>query len=311
MASIQNNVGLTTSGSSGNTKPSRPNGRHFQLTLNEVSKYDALKSYLTGLKNNNYFISCLECAPSTGHNHIHIYVQFDRCIQLGVSKCQGAHIEVCRGSPQQNVEYIKKDGNILDEIGTLRIAGNPTIREIRNMTSDEIEELPWQMYNSAKKIKEETANDLNVNDIYKPDLKVIYIWGPSGIGKSKRAFEIVGENGGIFNQLKFDGNFWHGVGTATVCVYDDFRDSHMKPSEFINFIDYNVHPLNIKGGTRMNKYKLIIITSVQNPENLYMNVGDEPRRQWLRRMEIFSMEEDATIDTMEEDECLGDWDPYE
>ena len=58
---------------------------------------------------------------------------------------------------------------------------------------------------------------------------------------------------------------------------------------FIKFIDYNKHPLNIKGGSIINNYELIIITSVQNPELIYMNVGDEPRKQWLRRMEIIDM----------------------
>ena len=55
------------------------------------------------------------------------------------------------------------------------------------------------------------------------------------------------------------------VGDSPIALYDDFRDSHMKPSEFINFIDYNVHGLNIKNGEIQNNYKYIIITSVQDP----------------------------------------------
>lgn len=66
-----------------------------------------------------------------------------------------------------------------------------------------------------------------------------------------------------FEEVKFNGQFWMGVSEGTGCaVYDDFRASHMKPSEFINFIDYNVHNLNVKGGQIKNKYNLIIITSV-------------------------------------------------
>lgn len=59
----------------GNTKQGvMPKKRHWQLTLNEVSKYKQLKEYLTDLSSLSYFISCEEVAPTTGHKHIHIYV---------------------------------------------------------------------------------------------------------------------------------------------------------------------------------------------------------------------------------------------
>lgn len=270
----------TATNCSGNTKPSpvvRPHGRHFQLTLNEVEKYESLKNYLTGLKNNNFFISCKEIAPTTGHEHIHIYVQFDTSVRLAISKCCGAHIEMCRGSPQQNVEYIMKEGNILDEIGSLRPVGNPTIREIKKMTKDQIEDLPWQMYNTAVKIRQEIANDLNPRDIWK-DVKVIYICGDSKTGKTFKAMEYIKDEP-TFNQVKYADGFWHGIGTSKVAVYDDFRDSDMKPQEFIHFIDYMKHPMNTKGGSHLNEYTTIIITSVQKPTLLYRNMSlEEPRK---------------------------------
>lgn len=104
------------------------------------------------------------------------------------------------------------------------------------------------------------------------------------------------------NIVKYVNSFWQGVGNAKIAIYDDFRDSHMHPSEFINFIDYNKHTINIKGGEKQNEYSLIIITSVQDPHYIYMGMkDDEPRRQWLRRMTIVDMnplpkeEEPATI----------------
>lgn len=286
---------LATAPSSGNTKPSpRPKGRHFQLTLNEPDKYDTLKTYLTNLKTNNYFISCKEEAPTTGHQHIHIYVQFTQYIALGITKLCGAHVEVCRGSPQQNVDYIKKDGEIIDEIGTCRVAGNPTIRDIKGMTQEEIDELPWQMHNTATKIMDRKVNDLDIEDLHK-EVTVYYIYGPSGVGKTERAKDIVRENkekyGTLVNMVKFDGHFWSGIGdTAKIAIYDDFRDSAMKPDEFIHFIDYNVHPMNIKGSSKLNKYELIIITSVQPLDKLYFNMRDqEPRKQWMRRVLAINM----------------------
>lgn len=83
------------------------------------------------------------------------------------------------------------------------------------------------------------------------------------------------EENGIeeFEEVKYENGFWNGIGDGTgCCVYDDFRDSHMKASEFINFIDYNVHNLNIKGGNVKNNYNLIIITSVFPLNDIYLGV---------------------------------------
>ena len=63
----------------------------------------------------------------------------------------------------------------------------------------------------------------------------------------------------------------------------------MKPNDFIKFIDYNRHGLNIKGGSVMNNYELIIITSIFHPNKIYSGINEESKQQWLRRMEIIDL----------------------
>ena len=59
----------------------------------------------------------------------------------------------------------------------------------------------------------------------------------------------------------------------------------MNVSEFINFIDYNIHNMNIKNGCIKNKFKYIFITSIQSPYEIYKNyIDNEPKIQWLRRI---------------------------
>ena len=287
--------------SPGNTKPGEGvffRARHFQLTVNNLETYPKIKNYLMGLKNINYLISCKEIAPTTQKEHIHIYIQFTNPFKLNPKKVYNCHIETCKGTPQQNVDYIMKDGNIIDEWGQLRNSGNYTIENVKKMEKKEREELPLIYYNIVKKINEEEANQLTLEEFEKK-VKVIYIYGESGVGKTQKAKELIKEyfnenNVNTFNLVKYENNFWMGVSEQSeVCLYDDFRDSHMKPSEFINFIDYNTHPMNIKGGCIKNKYKLIIITSVQNPDNLWKNVqekDEEPKKQWLRRMKIIHLD---------------------
>ena len=263
------------------------NAKHFQLTLNQPEHYEEVKDYLTKLKQFRYLISCKETAPTTGKEHMHIYVQFSGPQRLSIKKCKGAHIERCFGTPEQNKAYIEK-GEIIDEIGFFGTNAKtrfPTYNQVKAMSRKEREELPFQYYNLIKKLNTEEDNVMDVEDIYKPDVKVFYFYGPSGIGKSKNAIELIKKYGTKFDELKYENGFWLGYGQGEIALYDDWRDTHMKASEFINFIDYYIHNMNVKGGCEKNKYKVIVITSIQSPWEIYQT-QPELQEQWLRRMTI-------------------------
>jgi hypothetical protein len=272
----------------GNTK-----ARRFQLTLNEVFKYPQLFEYLTNLNSLKYLISCKEVAPSTGHEHIHIFICLSKPLKLSVKKTCGAHIEKCLGTVKQNIDYIKKDGEILDEIGEVprESGGRHTVDELKQINYPD--ELQWNEYNTWKKIHTDNMS-IKITDWYKPEVKVTYVWGDSGVGKSKYVHDKCLEEGiEIVDIIKHSGDFWIGVGNAECAIYDDFRPSDMKPAEFINFIDYNRHALNIKGGSKQNNYTRIFITSVMDPQYIYSGIcSNEPRKQWLRRMEIINLKDE-------------------
>lgn len=292
---------VMTSECSGNTKPSLVfRGRAFLFTLNQVDKYDLLMSLIKKLKSCDYFISCKEIAPTTGHEHIHIYVHFSSQYKLNKKILSvGAHIDICKGSPQQNIAYVRKDGNIIEEWGTMPKQGQRTVSDLKQIENPD--ELNWNEYNTWRKIRDVTVNDIDIDDWHK-DVVVYYIQGPSGIGKTERAKQIVRElkdkYGTKINQVKYENNFWIGVGSTDtkIAIYDDFRDSHMKASEFINFIDYNKHTMNIKGAQHINDYQLIIITSVQPLCNIYTNCHGEPRKQWERRINLINLYPDDEFD---------------
>lgn len=306
--------------SSGNTidlakKEFKLSANNIILTVNPASfpHLEDIIKYLQHFKSLNYLLVCNHDKPEL---HYHIYGQYTCTLKFDRRYLYGAHIEKCFGSPQQNIAYCKGEDvkhkvlgvqcNVVLEMGQVKERGGRRVRDIMNMTDEELLELDANLYNAAMKIR--AAKKISVDNWHK-DIKVYYIWGPSGIGKSMKAIEILKEHGvKEFTEVKHVGEFWNGIVGSELTgavIYDDFRDNHMKASEFINFIDYNKHLMNYKGGYAKNMADLIIITSIQNPELIYRSVGDEPRKQWLRRMEIIELKNHTNQDN-ELDICAVD-----
>lgn len=276
-------------------------GRNFILTLNPATLefYRDVINYLKSLKGLSYLLVTEHLGQE--QKHYHVFVQYTNSKRLSVKKLHGAHFEVCYGSAQQNIAYCKAEDDkhknagvtavIIEEEGEpLTKGGNFTVGAIKAMDSPD--ELPAILYNCYKRIKKDSAV-VRAKD-FRKNIKVYWIQGPSGVGKTNKAIDLASEFedehecGTDF--IKYVNGFYLGTtGTARVAIYDDFRDSHMKPSEFINLIDYNKHWMNIKGDSILNEYLVIIITSVQKFNRIYRNVDDEPRAQWERRVQVIDM----------------------
>lgn len=304
-----------TSHASGNTNPEAmfkcPKKRGFLLTFNENAVVNCMKcvEHFKKLKTCDYLICCKEYNKA-GNEHCHLYVHFNNMYAIASKLITSTkmHIDIAYGSPKQNIEYVRKDGikweskkeyqrtQIMEEYGIEPRQGQMTIKELREVENSD--DLPdWKQYNVWKQVKNEHKKT-KVHEWHK-DIEVLWIQGPSGIGKSKKVVEICDERGiEEFDEVKHDGDhsFWLNADSAGgCCVYDDFRDNHMKASEFVNFIDYNVHNMRILGGYVRNNYNTIIITTVQRLDEIYAGISDqEPRQQWMRRIKVIDLYENHT-----------------
>lgn len=276
------------------------NARNFQLTLNEASMehYEDVRDYLYD-RGCNYLISCIE-ENSRENLHMHIYVQFRQCVRLSVIRCYGAHIEVCRGSEEDNVAYVSKMklefgiDNIIDEYGEMRIGAgrnqHSLALDLQQVPFSEVKISEYKVWSELQGIE-----SLTVDKIYKPQVRCYYIWGESGSGKSKKVYDLIMQKEDRrCDRVKYCNGFWIGVNylqMPKIAWYDEFRDSSMPASEFINFVDYYVNIMNVKfrSGVR-NYYEEIYITSVQSPHEIYKNWKGEDREQWIRRTTIIHME---------------------
>lgn len=278
----------------GNTKAKR-----WQLTLNDCGRYEDLISYLLKLKSLKYLISCKELAPTTNHEHIHIYVCFSGSVKLSINKLCGAHVESCRGSHKQNIDYIRKDGVILDEVGEepRERGGSHTVAELKQIQNPD--ELDFKEYNTWSKIrsKEEDKNiffnmleEISMNNLHAPT--IYYITGGTGKGKTFSAYKMALERykKEEIGKLTLKNEFVDIINEDAKCyVIEEFRPSQIKASDFLQLTDKYGYRCNIKGGFKTLRPECIIICSIIPPTEIYK---EEVNKQFLRRItEIIDLDE--------------------
>lgn len=251
--------------------------------------------YPRALPNNVKYMCTCEDSTKDGKFHGHAFIYFVNPVGMkSVKKLfgQDAHLE----KPHKNSECIsyvlntEKRKHDFQEFGEKPMDNGckRTIAELKAIENPD--ELDWRQFNTWKKLKD-TPKKIKISEWHK-DVEVVYIQGPSGAGKSNMVKDLIMNDNpeAEIEEIKFENGFYNGIVDGTgIAIYDDFRDSHMKASEFINMIDYNIHNMNIKGGSVRNQYNKIYITSVQRAEELYKNMSDEPRKQWMRRIHIVNL----------------------
>lgn len=123
---------------------------------------------------------------------------------------------------------------------------------------------------------------------FKP--QVTWLWGPTGVGKSYRAFkEAVNPWVSGVNLKWFDGYDQH-----EDVIFDDFRADFCTFHVLLRLLDRYPMIVETKGGSRQFLAKRIWITSCHHPGKIY-NKSDEDQRQLLRRIDyiVHVSEEDG------------------
>lgn len=286
----------------------------FHLTINPAALefYQDIKEYVMGLKHFQYMLVCEHIGQA--EKHYHMLLQLAKSLpRLSVRNLHGAHITPKMfGSTAALRSYImcedakhKAEGVtavLIDEEGEMKHQGGfCTVRELMNFKSAaDLDD--YRMYNTYQKVQSQVKNRVSIAN-WRKEVQVYYIQGPSGIGKSSKAEQIIfnwyrqrevsNTEEMYFDELKYVDGFYQGVNVdnpTKVALFDDFRAGNMKPEEFINLIDYRKHNMNIKGGSTKNNYELIIFTSVQRFSSIYKNVEDyERREQWERRVNLVDL----------------------
>lgn len=266
------------------------NKRHYkwQITINNPIKngnltHDKIKRIVTNLKSIVYFCMVDEIGENeTPHTHIFIYCKNAIRFSTLKNNFPKAHIEQALGSVKQNREYLLKEGNHEDKKytqveGTFYEEGEipeekqgkrndiTKIYEAINHGLDVLEILDLYPQYSLKlnniitlynKIQSEKIN----KDLRK-ELKVTYIYGLPGTGKTSYIFENYDiEN--IYIADSSNPNMFDEYHYEDVLVLDEFNSS-IQITQLNRYLD--IYPISLKAryvDKKANYNEVVIISNV-------------------------------------------------
>lgn len=262
--------------------------RSWVFTLNNYTPEDCQRIEELS-KNVKFIVVGKEIAPKTGTPHLQGYVTFTsprtlRSVKRAIG--ESAHLEPARGSAADSIKYCSKESLWLT-------AGDPplpgrrtdleTVRDefvlhgsIRRVIMCD-EALSYQ----AIKYVETLSKYVEPKRTWKTE--VYWYWGPTGVGKTHRAYAEASVDGIEPYKNSGDLKWWDGYDAHEHVIIDDFRGT-VRYDYMLNLLDNRDHRVEFKGGSRQFLAKKLWITSDRPPAACYQGVGDI--RQLLRRINV-------------------------
>ena len=279
---------------------------HFCFTLNNYVE-EEVESICSFLKQETkYFIVGREVGES-GTPHLQGYASLKRRCTFDVIKHKlgaRAHLERANGTARQNRVYCSKGGSFI-EGGSINEGGKSSSR-------NELGESFMAAVRSGNKGVVEFANSFpgtyifngsgmlrNALSLYepvdRPSIDVRWIYGPPGVGKSKRAHEELKEAYIKDPRTKW----WNGYMMETQVIIDDFGPNGIDINHLLRWFDRYKCLVETKGGMVALYATTFVITSNFHPREVFnkfvsdhMNHTEMEHPQLpalLRRVSLISM----------------------
>lgn len=258
-----------------------------------INNYDSETiGYLLKTVDYCYILFGMEVSPK-GTPHIQGYVEFNKPLYFHQIKdlMPRAHIEPCRGTQSQNIDYCKKSGNF-KEFGSPRSQGRrndlkglipicTTARSMRSVIEDS--DLSLQAFKAIKDLMPILGVQRNWHT------KVEWFWGPSGTGKTRTAFELFNADPVSF-YFKSNGSkeWWQGYDGQPNVLIDDIRPDDFSFQYLLGLFDRYPFTVETKGGSRQFLAEHIIVTCPYDVDTFLrksFSAEGEKFNQFIRRVD--------------------------
>lgn len=262
-------------------------------------------------KNVTYMITCEDECPETGKWHGHAFIYFKNGVALAsVKKLFG---EDCHLEPIYNnsgcIKYVKgeigdehKKKSNIREFGIMPMDnGKKRINEVieKYDSISEIMQSEPELYCQYRNgIKDIIAEKQRKNRYVKAP-KVIWTYGPTGTGKTKRAFEAGARN------VDYNNGFFTDWGDARIISIEEMN-GQIPYKTLLKITDqyHNYYEVNIKGGSKLVDLDEIYITSSKHPHQCYPNQDkfDSIKQLFRRITEIICTDENYVYEPLIDEE---------
>ena len=261
--------------------------RSYQITINNPEEKDFTDDKIDQIiaKSRVTFACFAHEIGENGTPHVHIYMLFPtpRRFSTLKRKFPGAHIEKTYGSPQDNIDYIRKQGKFADtskaetsvdgsyrEFGTL-----PSNLSLEFSDMEQVVELLKNGYSAADIVQAfpkygfkvnaiESLNQALLAEKYKETLRpveVTYKFGATGTGKTRSIFrEYPTEDICRITSYNKNGVRFDGYKSEDVLVFEEYA-SQIPLEEFLVYLDIYPVMLPARYADKTACYTKVIITS--------------------------------------------------
>ncbi len=285
--------------------------RKWQITINKPIKksftHDKIKQELEQPKSLVYWCMADETGERQTH-HTHIYACFSSAVRFSTlkNKFNEAHIEMARGSSQQNREYISKEGKWADDKkhgtkipGTFEEYGELPIerQDARNDLADLYDLIKagstnYEIINEnpdylliIDKIERacQTIKNEEYNDTFR-QMEVTYIWGNTTTGKTRSVMEKHGYNN-VYRVTDYKHPF-DGYAGQNILLIDEF-DSQFPIQLMLNLLDGYPLELPCRYANKQACYTKVYIISNMDIHEQYAYEKIREQNTWntfLRRI---------------------------
>ena len=240
--------------------------RKWLLTINNPDEHDIshamINVLLTGLSL-LYYCMCDETGEE-GTYHIHLFLHFKNAVSFSRLKdlFPSAHIDKAYGTPQENRDYVRKEGKYLNSekkttnhIETFEEYGE--LQEEKQGRRTDLEDILYMIKDGASELEiiEKHPHFMNNPGAYDRvraliqkeianqwrSVEVTYIYGDTGAGKTKYVTDLCGGYDGYYRVTDYEHPFDDYDGQETI-VFDEFRGD-LPIASMLNYLDG--HPVDL------------------------------------------------------------------